>query len=60
MRRAEAGDLAGIEPHRPGQLFFGQFAQLAKGQHVLEGRRNQIRRRLRGAGKRFGSYRWYV
>ena len=49
--RAQAGDLARIEPNRPGQLFLGQLAPLAEHQHVLERRRNQVRRRLRRAGK---------
>ena len=49
--RAEAGDLAGIEPNRAGQLLFGQLAVLAEHEHVLERRRHQIGRRLRRAGK---------
>ena len=49
--RAEAGDLAGIEANRAGQLFLGQLAALAEHEHVLERRRHQVGRRLRRAGK---------
>ena len=49
--RAEAGDLAGVEPDRAGQLLLGELAALAEHEHVLERRRDQIGRRLRRAGK---------
>ena len=52
--RAQAGDLAGIEPDRPGQLLVGQLAELAVHEHVLQRRRDQVRRRLRGAGEPLG------
>ena len=49
--RPQAGDLAGIELDRPGQFLVGQFAHVAVGQHVLEGPRDQVGRRLRRAGE---------
>ena len=49
--RPEAGDLARVEADRPGELFLGQLAVLAVHQHVLERRRDQVRRRLRRAGE---------
>ena len=50
----ESGDLAGIEPNRPGQLLVGQLAHVAVHHQVIERRRHQIRRRLRRAGKVLG------
>ena len=52
--RAQAGDLAGIEVDRAGQLLVGQLAHAAVRQQVLEGRRDQVRRRLRRAGEVLG------
>ena len=51
---AQAGDLAGIELDRPGQLLVGQLAHVAIGQHVLHGPGNQVGRRLRGTRERLG------
>ena len=50
----QAGDLAGIELDRPGQLLVGQLAHAAVGQHVFHGPGNQVRRRLRGTGEVLG------
>ena len=46
---AEAGDLAGVEADGAGELFFGELAALAVHEHVLEGGRDEIGRRLRRA-----------
>ena len=56
--RPQPGDLARIEPDRPGQFLVGQFAQAAVGQHVLERRRDQSGGGCVGLGKFFGSYFW--
>ena len=48
---AQPGDLAGIDPHGPRQLLVAQLAQVAIGQHVLEGPRKHVGRRLPRAGK---------
>ena len=51
---SQPGDLAGVELDGPGQLLFGQLAHTAVGQQVLERRRNQVGRRLRGTRQVLG------
>ena len=51
---AESGDLTGVDMDGSREFLVGQATQIAVGEPMFEGGRNEIRRRLRGAGKVLG------